>query len=198
MFTCRICRMPGAREAMIAPCACRGSVALVHRECLDTWQRTRYEQHPATSFVCELCGSDFNLDYQTIGGALRFLYRGLVTLVTITLVRGVAPVYGYLLAAYFVVLLHRMPAWPSRELFVNVYREELWPFIGIQTRLFLLLVVVSYAYAPFVRVRTWVLRRAYTPLPVVDTGYTPEEDVPETTPPAANTRSRTRAAATAA
>lgn len=57
---CRICREEGSpSRPLITPCACKGSVAHVHKECLDTWLRVRPTARDAVAVVCELCGSEF-------------------------------------------------------------------------------------------------------------------------------------------
>jgi len=54
---CRICREgddgAGGREAFVAPCRCRGSVALVHVSCLERWLAE------SDTSCCELCGHQY-------------------------------------------------------------------------------------------------------------------------------------------
>ncbi|XP_050686595.1 E3 ubiquitin-protein ligase MARCHF3-like [Eriocheir sinensis] len=52
---CRICHEGDAEGELISPCWCAGSVALVHRQCLERWLNT------ATCDTCELCGYRFPL-----------------------------------------------------------------------------------------------------------------------------------------
>lgn len=55
---CRICRghaEPGSAP-LLSPCACDGSIAFVHEDCLEEWLR-----HTNAS-SCELCGVDFHFE----------------------------------------------------------------------------------------------------------------------------------------
>ena len=57
---CRICREEDELEALLTPCACKGSVAYVHRACLLRWVTYRMEaQRPAKQ--CELCRTELQL-----------------------------------------------------------------------------------------------------------------------------------------
>lgn len=58
---CRICFGPEQqRRALIAPCDCRGSMALVHRECLDTWRRHEIMEGNMTGATsCAVCKSAY-------------------------------------------------------------------------------------------------------------------------------------------
>jgi len=49
-------------EDRIKPCACSGSVALVHRECLDRWRTL--SPHPDALWACELCKSKYKLVFR--------------------------------------------------------------------------------------------------------------------------------------
>jgi len=53
---CRICYDNDKPEELIAPCDCKGTVAFVHRSCLETWLG---ESGTAT---CELCHQSFKTD----------------------------------------------------------------------------------------------------------------------------------------
>lgn len=56
---CRICLDLGtADNILIRPCACSGSVAHVHENCLKTWISERPDVHN----VCELCKTTYNLE----------------------------------------------------------------------------------------------------------------------------------------
>ncbi|XP_023338688.1 uncharacterized protein LOC111709292 [Eurytemora carolleeae] len=46
---CRICHDADGAEALISPCQCSGSVALVHRTCIEKWLST------VNNDTCELC-----------------------------------------------------------------------------------------------------------------------------------------------
>lgn len=177
---------------MIAPCECRGSIALVHRECLDTWQRVRYDHDISSIHFCEMCGSSFNLGTNTCGCAFRYFYSRLRTLLAILIVKWLIPILGYLIVAYIVLLLHNMPAWPSRALLVRVCTEELVHFLGLLTRIYIFLVAVSNLFAQYERIHTWLLHRAYVPLPITDTGYMPEPVDPAPELRAAHARFRRR------
>ena len=58
---CRICRDDEKAEALISPCACSGSVSLVHPSCLEQWVQTRQQSNggPRISLRCEICHSDY-------------------------------------------------------------------------------------------------------------------------------------------
>ena len=46
---CRICHETAAREVLLSPCKCRGTVGLVHRTCIERWLAT------ANVDSCEIC-----------------------------------------------------------------------------------------------------------------------------------------------
>lgn len=52
---CRICRSSNDASVMLRPCVCTGSVANVHRECLDKWL---VSPHCKGSF-CEICRTEY-------------------------------------------------------------------------------------------------------------------------------------------
>lgn len=51
--TCRICHEGDFGETLISPCQCTGTVALVHRICLETWLST------SNTDQCEICKYNF-------------------------------------------------------------------------------------------------------------------------------------------
>ena len=55
---CRICFQEQKSE-LIPPCRCRGSVAYVHRRCLDRWIRFQLGRHLVASPMCEICGFEY-------------------------------------------------------------------------------------------------------------------------------------------
>lgn len=46
---CRICFGGESAERLVRPCSCRGTIAAVHRTCLERWLLQ------AASSYCELC-----------------------------------------------------------------------------------------------------------------------------------------------
>ncbi|KAK9532971.1 hypothetical protein VZT92_010328 [Zoarces viviparus] len=52
---CRICHDSGAQEELLSPCDCSGSLAPIHRSCLEHWLSAS-----GTSF-CELCHFQFTV-----------------------------------------------------------------------------------------------------------------------------------------
>lgn len=52
---CRICHDNSPRKALIAPCDCDGTIAWVHRKCVESWL-TRSGKNK-----CELCGAKYIL-----------------------------------------------------------------------------------------------------------------------------------------
>lgn len=53
---CRICLQEDEVSNLLAPCGCKGSMALVHERCLQGWRRQRlYSQR------CELCGVRYKM-----------------------------------------------------------------------------------------------------------------------------------------
>lgn len=51
---CRICQNNTARERLISPCNCKGSLAYVHKSCLEKWLNLTSRTY------CELCLYQFN------------------------------------------------------------------------------------------------------------------------------------------
>jgi len=58
---CRICLDSAPIDDLIRPCACRGSIAHVHRKCLDDWRRTDLDRADAF-YRCDLCKTTFELE----------------------------------------------------------------------------------------------------------------------------------------
>lgn len=52
---CRICHDSGAQEELLSPCECSGTLATIHRSCLEHWLSAS-----GTSF-CELCQYQFTV-----------------------------------------------------------------------------------------------------------------------------------------
>ncbi len=52
---CRICHDSGAQEELLSPCECSGTLATIHRRCLEHWLSAS-----GTSF-CELCHYQFTV-----------------------------------------------------------------------------------------------------------------------------------------
>ncbi|XP_070690685.1 E3 ubiquitin-protein ligase MARCHF3 [Pempheris klunzingeri] len=53
---CRICHEGSASGELLSPCECSGSLAMVHRACLEHWLTTSNSSH------CELCHHQFALE----------------------------------------------------------------------------------------------------------------------------------------
>lgn len=88
---CRICREEGfPSKPLLCPCACKGSVAHVHRDCLDTWLRARPNAKDGGPALCELCGSEFEH----------------LVLRDTSLLNTCAAVMGFLLATMLATLWH--------------------------------------------------------------------------------------------
>ncbi|XP_066588082.1 E3 ubiquitin-protein ligase MARCHF3-like [Prorops nasuta] len=51
---CRICHTNNAKEALVSPCRCKGSLAYVHLSCLERWLNESCRSY------CELCRFNFN------------------------------------------------------------------------------------------------------------------------------------------
>lgn len=54
---CRICRLNSekAREKLISPCSCKGTLAYIHRTCLEKWLK-----RSGTTY-CELCRFNYTI-----------------------------------------------------------------------------------------------------------------------------------------
>lgn len=62
---CRICY--DDEGILISPCKCKGSMGLIHRECLEKWlssspQLNTSSSYPQTGECCELCGFRFQVE----------------------------------------------------------------------------------------------------------------------------------------
>uniref|UniRef100_A0A3B3Q389 Uncharacterized protein n=1 Tax=Paramormyrops kingsleyae TaxID=1676925 RepID=A0A3B3Q389_9TELE len=55
---CRICHEGGGAEQLLSPCECSGSLASVHRSCLERWLTA------SSTGRCELCRFEFALERQ--------------------------------------------------------------------------------------------------------------------------------------
>ncbi|XP_044753677.1 E3 ubiquitin-protein ligase MARCHF3-like [Coccinella septempunctata] len=68
---CRICYDADSNEELITPCRCKGTVAYVHRSCLETWLAE------ANATNCELCHQAFHTErtpkYTTCQSLWRWL-----------------------------------------------------------------------------------------------------------------------------
>ncbi|XP_077440115.1 E3 ubiquitin-protein ligase MARCHF2-like [Vanacampus margaritifer] len=52
---CRICHEGGSAEDLLSPCDCTGTLATVHRSCLELWLSS------SNTNYCELCNARFNV-----------------------------------------------------------------------------------------------------------------------------------------
>ncbi|XP_061539010.1 E3 ubiquitin-protein ligase MARCHF2-like [Phycodurus eques] len=52
---CRICHEGGCVEALLSPCNCTGTLATVHRSCLELWLSS------SNTSYCELCHAHFSI-----------------------------------------------------------------------------------------------------------------------------------------
>lgn len=53
---CRICHEGSSAGDLLSPCECAGSLAMVHRVCLERWLTASATSH------CELCHFEFALE----------------------------------------------------------------------------------------------------------------------------------------
>lgn len=53
---CRICHEGSSAGDLLSPCECAGSLAMVHRVCLEHWLTASSTSH------CELCHFEFSLE----------------------------------------------------------------------------------------------------------------------------------------
>lgn len=64
---CRICHEGGSAEALVAPCACRGSMKWVHLSCVQSWYETSWEKDmQAEGQICTVarpCCDTCQIDY---------------------------------------------------------------------------------------------------------------------------------------
>jgi hypothetical protein len=65
-LVCRICIETVETQDVFSPCACSGSIARVHLECLSQWISTRSkDQIPqAADLICELCKSPYQINLE--------------------------------------------------------------------------------------------------------------------------------------
>ncbi|KAK9889535.1 hypothetical protein WA026_006890 [Henosepilachna vigintioctopunctata] len=68
---CRICYDADSREELITPCRCKGTVAYVHRSCLETWLAE------ANATNCELCHQTFQTERTPKYTALKSIWKWL-------------------------------------------------------------------------------------------------------------------------
>lgn len=66
---CRICYDAERSEELITPCRCKGTVAFVHRSCLETWLAE------ANATNCELCHQVFQTERSPKYTPLRSIWR---------------------------------------------------------------------------------------------------------------------------
>lgn len=93
---CRICRgraEPGSAP-LLSPCACDGSIAFVHEDCLEEWLRHTH----ASS--CELCGVEFHFEPLLAPDAPRELPRWKLALALGQRLSRFGPVLGRWLAVF--------------------------------------------------------------------------------------------------
>ena len=67
---CRICFSGEDGGRLFSPCRCRGSMALVHVECLNEWRNL--SRNPRSFYGCDQCGYQYNLERTR---AARYLER---------------------------------------------------------------------------------------------------------------------------
>lgn len=96
---CRFCLVEGTIEdkdnPLLRPCVCDGSIAYVHKICLNRWRQT--DLRPNQDLVCPLC---LTLYKSTILGLLRELvpqYRGYILYLMNPFIVIVAWNYGFLI-----------------------------------------------------------------------------------------------------
>eukprot|EP00301_Raphidiophrys_heterophryoidea_P021943 c6217_g1_i1.p1 GENE.c6217_g1_i1~~c6217_g1_i1.p1 ORF type:complete len:516 (+),score=96.21 c6217_g1_i1:28-1575(+) len=56
---CRICLGGDTEGRLFAPCLCRGTVGLVHRECLNAWRSN--SPNPSSLIRCDQCGYEYRI-----------------------------------------------------------------------------------------------------------------------------------------
>ncbi len=97
---CRICFEGPELGPMFTPCLCRGSMALVHVECLNQWRRS--SANPESYFRCEQCHYEYQLRRAWYAGVLldnRLIVSASVALLLALLLIVAAvssPILGYL------------------------------------------------------------------------------------------------------
>ena len=55
-ISCRICLTDAAQERLLQPCYCKGTIAFVHRSCLENWL------NQTGSTFCELCRFNYDVE----------------------------------------------------------------------------------------------------------------------------------------
>ena len=58
---CRYCQEPGG--TLIRPCACTGTIGVVHAHCLQSWLQVKHANSDAPP-SCEVCGERFSVQYE--------------------------------------------------------------------------------------------------------------------------------------
>ena len=79
---CRICFASEEGESsgpLFRPCACRGSSAWVHMNCLDRWRHS--SANPRSFYECDTCKYQYRFGrvFEAYGGADRFTLARLLT-----------------------------------------------------------------------------------------------------------------------
>lgn len=83
---CKYCKLP-ALDDCLAPCGCKGSVALVHRSCLVAWLVVK-QQEPL--WRCELCHGDihYTFDRRSLLPAARLVAKEAVEVLYMIVLNG--------------------------------------------------------------------------------------------------------------
>ena len=71
-MTCRICYEADPDGELISVCGCTGSLALVHKECIEKWIRISKRKN------CEICHQPYTIDVKTLieYSAIFFIFLG--------------------------------------------------------------------------------------------------------------------------
>eukprot|EP01064_Diplonema_japonicum_P004736 TRINITY_DN13104_c0_g2_i1.p1 TRINITY_DN13104_c0_g2~~TRINITY_DN13104_c0_g2_i1.p1 ORF type:complete len:598 (+),score=102.53 TRINITY_DN13104_c0_g2_i1:23-1795(+) len=96
--TCRICRCTQPEGDLFCPCACRGSVRWVHRECLEEWRsKTTNEEN---KIKCSECKAPFTIAITHTNKRFDFaraaLRTGGVAVLQLALIETILITVGYL------------------------------------------------------------------------------------------------------
>lgn len=60
---CRLC-FTEEKDGLVAPCSCRGSLQLIHVECLQRWQRMLWQARQYhRAFYCDVCRQPYHQQY---------------------------------------------------------------------------------------------------------------------------------------
>lgn len=71
---CRICLQNGDKTTMLAPCACTGSAAYIHTECLGK-ECVRLLQHEQDPTICSICKTKFKyVDHERLSAIVQGQY----------------------------------------------------------------------------------------------------------------------------